>query len=121
MIKSIHGGEYIHVTGPGYAMPYINSTAPSAGMVRYRDYTFEVYDGITWVQATANAPTIDLTYEAKEAINWAMSKKSEEDTFKQFAQNNSSIRAAYENFKRAEEQLKTTIYLTIPDDQTFTS
>jgi hypothetical protein len=111
MIKSIHGNNFIHVTGPGYTMPYIDSSRPSAGMVRYKDYTFEVYDGSVWQPATANAPTIGLEETAQQAINWALSKMREEETLKKLSENNQSIKIAYDNFKRAEEQLKTTIYL----------
>lgn len=121
MIKSIHGSDYIHVTGPGYNMPHINSSQPSAGMVRYKDYTFEVYDGSVWVQATANAPTIDLAHDAKEAISWALSKKREEEILLNLVQSNPTIKSVYDNFKRAEEQLKTTIYLSKSDEQTTTS
>lgn len=112
MIKAIHGGDLIHVTGPSYSMPYIDSTKPSAGLMRYKDYTIEVYDGNSWVSAVASAPTIDLSNDVKSIISWAKQKMIEEETIKKLAESHPAIQAAYDNLKKAEDQLKTTIILS---------
>lgn len=100
-------------------MPYVNMSNPSAGMVRYNgnNQALEVYDGMTWLVLTANHAQLDLSGGANAAISWAMNKMNEETELQQMAKEHPAVRAAYEAFKRAGEQLKTTIILS-KDEQT---
>lgn len=112
MIKSIHGSEYVHVSGSPQDMPYINMNTPSAGLVRYKEYTFEVYDGYNWKTATASAPTIDLSSHVKEILTWAERKMKQELELQQLAKYHPAIELAYQNFLKAEQHLNTTIILS---------
>jgi hypothetical protein len=119
MIKSITGPGHVIVNGGSTFMPYVNMSNPSAGMVRYngtKEY-MEVYDGASWLQIAANHVSIDLSGGANAAIMWAMSKMAEEAELQKMAHEHPAVRAAYEAFKRAGEQLRTTIILS-KDEQT---
>lgn len=119
MIKSIHGNGYIMVSGPSYSMPWIDSTRPSAGMVRYKDYQFEVYDGNTWHPAVASAPTIELSQEANMLLNWVKTKIQEDEYLLTLPSEHPAVNAAKANINRikkelkdAENQLKATMILS---------
>ena len=71
---------------------YINSTAPSAGLVRYMNSTLEVYDGYVWKPVAAASTTIDFSPEVKELLDWAREKKREETELNQLCENNTAIR-----------------------------
>ena len=121
MINSIKGGTHIAVTGGSEFMPYVNMSTPSAGMVRYNgnNQSMEVYDGVKWLQLTSNHASIDLTSSANAVIAWALTKMAEEAELQKMVHEHPAIRAAYEAFNRAGEQLKTTIILS--KDETTTS
>lgn len=71
---------------------YINSTAPSAGLVRYMNSTLEVYDGYVWKPVAAASTTIDFSPEVRELLDWAREKKREETELNQLCENNTAIR-----------------------------
>ena len=71
---------------------YINSTAPSAGLVRYMNSTLEVYDGYVWKPVAAASTTIDFSPEVRELLDWAREKKREETELNQLCTNNTAIR-----------------------------
>ena len=93
-------------------MPYVNNNNTSAGMVRYNNGNMEVYDGTTWLLMTGSVATVGISPIAEAAIEWAMKKMQEETEMEHLASQHPAIRAAYEAFKRAGEQLKTTIILS---------
>jgi hypothetical protein len=119
MIKSIGGINNVVVTGGDEFMPYVNMSNPSAGMVRYNgnNQCLETYDGASWFIIAASNAKVDLTGSANAAIVWAMSKMAEEAELQKLAHDHPAVRAAYEAFKRAGEQLRTTIILS-KDDKT---
>jgi hypothetical protein len=121
MIRAINGGGHVVVSGGSPSGPYINnySNNTMVGMVRYQNSNLEVYDGIAWLQIASSHATIDLSGSANAAINWAMSKMAEEAQLEKLASEHPAIKAAYENMKRASEQLKATIILS--KDETTTS
>jgi hypothetical protein len=92
----------------------------SAGMVRYNGniQQMEVYDGATWLQLTSDHAYVGLNQSATAAITWALSKMAEEAELQHMAHDNPAVRAAYEAFKRAGEQLKTTIILSKDEQST---
>lgn len=112
MIKAITGGPYVNVSGTPFSMPYVDPYNPEAGKVRYNNYQFEVYDGYQWLPAYAGTPNIQLDPAVIAVIDWAMKKMNEEAELQKLAQGKPAVRAAYEAFKRADEQLKTTIILS---------
>lgn len=97
---------------------YQNNGAPMAGMTRYYNNNLEVYDGNMWQQIGNSYVTVGLTPEAEELLDWARQKRNEELEIKNLIQNNPAVKAAYENLKRAEEQLKITTYLAKDEEKT---
>ena len=120
MINSITGMNQVVVNGGNSFMPYINMSNPSAGMVRYNgnNQSMEVYDGTSWLQFNHGHASIDLSANANAAIAWAMNKMAEEAELQELVKTHPAIRAAYEAFKRAGEQLKTTIILSKDEQST---
>lgn len=114
MINNISGSGNIIVTGGSSFMPFVNMSNPSAGMVRYNgnNQCIEVYDGLTWLTMNSNHVGIGLTDTANAAISWVMNKMAEEKDLEELSKKNPAVEAAYNNFKKAEEQLKTTIILS---------
>lgn len=105
MINSISGMNNVVVNSGSSFMPYVNMSNPSAGMVRYNgsNQNLEVYDGSSWLQIVTPSASI---------VAWALNKMAEEAELQQLAHKHPAVRAAYEAFKRAGEQLKTTIILS---------
>jgi hypothetical protein len=119
MILNISGGDYIVVTNGNSSGPYISnhSNKSMVGMVRYNSNQLEVYDGSTWLTLASAPVNIELSGSANAAIAWAMSKMAEEAELQRMADNHPAVKSAYENMKRAAEQLKATIILS-KDEQT---
>lgn len=118
MLQGISGAGHVVITGGANSGPFISPSAPSAGMVRYLNSEFSVYDGSFWQQISISHATADLSSTANAAISWAITKMSEEEELKRLAQNNPAIKAAYDNMLRAADQLKTTIILSNDDKTT---
>lgn len=91
---------------------YYNTTNISSGIVRYTNNQFQVYDGHNWLSVPSNRASIGLSDHAVEAIEWSLKKMKEERRIEELAKSNPAIQIAYDNFKKSEEQLKTTIYLS---------
>lgn len=120
MINSISGTNNVVVTGGTSFAPYVNMSNPSAGIVRFNgsNQSLEVYDGASWLQIASNHAYIDLSGGANAAIAWAMTKMAEEAELQKMAHEHPAVHAAYEAFKRAGEQLKTTIILSKDEQST---
>ena len=114
MINNMSGSENVIVAGGSSFMPYVNMSNPSAGMVRYNgnNQCMEVYDGLAWLTMNNNHVNIGLTGAANAAIAWAMKKMAEEAELERLSDSHPAVKAAYENMKRAAEQLKATIILS---------
>jgi len=117
MIGGLMGQGHVVVSNDYSSTPYINSGAPSAGMVRYINNNFEIYDGSSWQILSQSYPQVNLTGAANSAISWAMKKMAEEAELEKLAKEHPAIKAAYDNMLKAAEQLKTTIILS-KDDKT---
>ena len=119
MIKGIQSSSpHVILTGGDPSGVYYNTSGMSAGMVRYYNNAFEVYDGMTWIQITNQYASISLTPLADTAINWAAKKMQEEQELEHLASKHPAVQAAYENMKKAAEQLKATIILSKEHDTT---
>ena len=114
MITNIVGNSFIDVSGGISSNPYINMSNSSAGMMRYNGHTcnMEVYDGTSWLIIPNNYATVGLNSVAQSVISWAMQKMSEEQELEKMIKDHPSVKIAYENMKKASEQLKTTIILS---------
>lgn len=119
MIKGINAsGPHIQVYNGDTAGLYYNTSGMSAGMVRYYNNGFQVYDGQTWLTISHNYASVGLTESANDAINWAMEKMQEDRELQELAKKHPSVKAAYESVQRAQEQLKTTIILSKDESTT---
>ena len=119
MIKGITGNGHVVVSGGGSSGPHVSNYSNNSmvGMVRYHNNNLEVYDGVAWLTIQSSYATVDLSGAANAAITWAMNKMAEEAQLERLAHDHPAIKAAYENMKRASEQLKATIILS-KDEQT---
>ena len=119
MISNINGGTYIAVTNGNPSGPFISNynNKSMVGMVRYNGSHLEVYDGSAWLIMSTSPVNIELTGSANAAIAWAMGKMAEEAELQRMADSHPAVKAAYENMKRAAEQLTATIILS-KDEQT---
>lgn len=111
MITNIIGGQFITVTHP-VGTYYNNTSQPMAGMMRcHSGGKVEVYDGHSWITASGNA-SVNLTPDAERALSWAIDKQRQEQELEKLSQQHPAVKAAVENLKRAEEQLKATVILS---------
>lgn len=119
MIKGItQSGRYSMVSGGMPSSTFYQNGQPMAGMVRYYNNELEVYDGNMWHRVANSYATVGLTPEAEELLDWAKQKRNEELDIQLQAKNNPAVKVAYENLKRAEEQLKITTILSKDEEQT---
>jgi hypothetical protein len=115
MIKGIAAGTMIDVQGGGSGTyVYGKLDGQGIGTVLYNTKTqhLDVWDGNAWQQITLSHPTVSLNSSAVSAITWAMRKMEEDAQLEELSKKHPSVQAAYENLKRAEEQLKITIILS---------
>jgi len=110
MIKNIYiNGPYITVdSGQSYNTPYIDMSRPSAGMVRWNNNQFEVYDGGTsWMPIGGNGSAmIGMSGNAVGAIMWAEKKMHEELRLKELAEKHPAVADAVAHLQEAEDRLR---------------
>jgi hypothetical protein len=122
MIKGINPqGMFTQVSGGSPSGNYYQTGQPMSGMTRYVSNNLEVYDGSSWQQIGSSYASIGLTANAEAAINWALSKMNEEAELEKLSSEHPAVKAAYDNMKRAAEQLKATIILSKEHDNQTTS
>jgi hypothetical protein len=114
MINQIDGSSYFRISG-GNLRPYIDVHKPLSGTVRYNNSGLECFNGYDWINIT-NTSYIDLEDSVAKTIAWASRKMEEEEIIERLAKDHPAIQLAYENFKKAEEQLKATIILSKEHD-----
>jgi len=108
MIKNIMGGNGIKVVGNTSSFPYINMSSPSSGMVRYNGNTqnLEIYDGTVWLATPGSYPTIELTSEVRELLEWARKKQHEELHLQELTKTNPAIDDLVKQIEEKQEQIK---------------
>jgi len=111
MIKTMYAnGPYLKVetTGQSYNTPYIDMSRPSAGMVRWNNNQFEVYDGgSSWIPIGGNGSAmISLQHNADSAIMWVERKMQEEACLKTLAERHPALADAIDHLKEAEARLQ---------------
>lgn len=118
MITGIISNSRHLVTQGSNGTYYTSTNQPMAGMLRYHSGgRVEVFDGSIWTQVSTTQ-AITLGPDAESAIEWALKKQREELELERLAKEHPAVKAAYENMKRAEEQLKTTIILSKDEETT---
>ena len=106
MIKNLtSSSEYLTVQG--YDPAEIYGGALSAGQVRYNpnNQQMEVYDGANWYSIT-NGVTVGLSWDADNAIRWAIEKQKEEQELKDKMDKYPALKDAYEQL----EMVKALVY-----------
>ena len=105
MIKNIAGGAYITVSGSSSSMPYISPGANGAGMVRYNGNSqqMEINDGNSWLSIQMSYPTIELSRDAIEVLEWARLERTKQRLLEERIEQNPSLKKAYESVLRAKE------------------
>jgi hypothetical protein len=106
MIKNITAGQGIYITNNGHSMPYIDMTRASAGMVRYNNNNFEIYDGSSWLVMQSSYPQVELNGDTQAVINWARTKMAEESRARELAAKHPAVADALQAVARAEEQVR---------------
>ena len=98
MIKWLTSNSpHIQVTMSG-GSTYYNSSAPSAGMVRYHNNDMQVYDGNSWMSFAGSAE-VRLSSDAESVITWAKQKMTEEMRLKELMDRHPGLKDAYEKFE----------------------
>lgn len=98
MIKYVNSQSphlQVRMSGGG---AYYNTSNPMAGMVRYYNNDFQVYDGSSWLNITGSAD-ISLSSDAESVINWAKIKMTEEMRLKELMEKHPGLKDAYEKFE----------------------
>ena len=111
MIKGIsQGGRYITVTGGSPGSNYINnySGAQGVGNMRFNtsNQNTEVWDGSSWMTLQSSYATVQLDEEAIRILDWAKNEMIKEIEIKILAKDHPAVSVAYENARRAKEQLE---------------
>lgn len=101
MIKNITGGKYININGSYYTDPYISPGTAGAGMLRWNSNMncIEVNDGVMWKAFSTAIPTIELTPEAQNILDWAKQKMEEERRIDGLCEKYPGLRNARDNFE----------------------
>lgn len=101
MIKGINGGRFVQVSNAYVSDPYISPGSVGAGMMRWNPNMncMEVSDGSSWKQFSTTIPTIDLTPDANEVLEWAKKKMTEEKKIDELCKKYPGLRKARDNFE----------------------
>lgn len=111
MIRNITGGYGIQVSGSAYSAPYVDTSRPSAGLVRYNNGNIEVYDGGSWLVMQSSYPTIELDHETREILQWAQNRMVEEERMKALAKSHPTVADALAARDRADEAVRIAVAL----------
>ena len=101
MIKYINSHSphlQVQMGGGGAYYNSYNSSAPSAGIVRYYGNEMQVYDGSTWLNISSSAE-IKLSSDAESVITWAKQKMTEEMRLQALMERYPGLKDAYEKFE----------------------
>jgi len=89
-----------------------NSNNPAAGQVRFNGSNMEVYDGNMWTHIIMSYPSIGLSVDAENALNWISKKINEEHKLAEIAKDNPTVADALASVREAEDKLKVVVALT---------
>lgn len=93
MIKNITGQGHITVTGTSSSGPHISPGAVGAGMIRWNSnmQQLEVNDGLSWIGMHSSYPTVALSYQADQAVTWAIQKMEQEQRIAELAKKHPAV------------------------------
>jgi hypothetical protein len=105
MINTIMNGAGINVINGIHSELYIDMTRTSAGLVRYNNNHFEVYDGNSWMIIPGGDAQITLDGVTLESLQWVRRKMTEEKRLEELARQHPTVADAAAAVARAQEQL----------------
>lgn len=116
MIGQIYSSSANLIVDNGYSHVTYHASGSNSltGQLRYMPNSnhIEYFDGHNWMPYKTNSVAITLHSDAELAIKWAYKKFKEEREIESLVKEHPAIHNAYENLKRAEKQLQTTIILS---------
>ena len=107
MINTIMNGAGINVSNGIHSALYIDMTRPSAGLVRYNNNHFEVYDGNYWMIIPGGDAQVTLDGVTLEAVQWVRRQMEQEKRLEELAKTHATVADALNAVRLAEQQLKT--------------
>jgi len=112
-------GGYLYVDGSYSSLPnvYPNLHNPLQGAVRCMNNRFEVFDGTSWMPLTPGMPSVNLSYEAIDILDWAKQKMAEERRLAELARTHPGVADAVARLKQAQEQVDIMVALTDNDNE----
>ena len=119
------GSNGIAVNGGNTSLQYVNQNVsnPMQGMIRVWGTDMQVFEGTSWTNIQTSYATVELDTETKMLLEWAKTKKRDEEMLLTLPSDHPSVKAAKQNLnkaklevKRLEDQLKITEIL-IHDEQ----
>ena len=117
MIKGLMGSNGIAVNGGNTSLQYVNQNVsnPMQGMIRVWGTDMQVFEGTNWTNIQTSYATVELDTETKMLLEWAKTKKKDEEILLTLPSDHPSVKAAKQNLnkarlevKRLEDQLKIT-------------
>ena len=117
MIKGLMGSNGIAVNGGNTSLQYVNQNVsnPMQGMIRVWGTDMQVFEGTSWTTIQTSYATVELDTETLMLLEWAKTKKRDEELLITVSSDHPSVKAAKQNLnnaklevKRLEEQLKIT-------------
>ena len=105
MINTIINGAGINVINGIHSALYIDMTRPSAGLVRYNNNHFEVYDGNSWMKIPGGDAQVTLDGVTLESLQWVRRKMTEEKRLEELAKSHPSVADAVAAVAQAQEQV----------------
>jgi len=130
MIKGLTGSMGVNVLEGNNSLQYINQNTsnPMQGMIRVWGTDLQVFDGNNWQNIQTSYATVELDTETKMLLEWAKTKKRDEEILLTLPSDHPSVKAAKQNLnkarlevKRLEDQLRITEILSKDEYKTTTS
>lgn len=119
MINSVISNSPYIVTNYSTGYNYINnySGAQGIGNMRFNTTTqnIEIWDGNTWIILQSGSATVDLSSEAKQAIEWAHKQVKLLQAAELRAKENATVQDALKTLAEAQEKLSVVMTLTEPE------
>lgn len=104
MIKGIaQSGRFVTISNGSPSALYMNSYSGQTmvGQIRWNPNTqnLEVYDGSSWMSMPSAIPSVGLTWDAEQAIEWAIKKQKEEAELAELCKQHPAVAEAYERLQ----------------------
>lgn len=120
MINNVSStSKHIYTSG-GSSLPYVsyNPTNPAQGDIRINGSEMETFDGNQWIKIISGTASVGMSYEAEEALDWAIKKKKQEEEWYKLASTNEAVRTALDQLEQARTRLELITILSKDHEKT---